>query len=169
MLLTSTPNGVAINSTTGFWHLTLCTLLSSQGSDAPGFHACACRSRATCLCFVTLSLSRRATCLTYHQACVSQIDPPETCRSPNAPAGWVFTLILEAESHKEFRTYLGVVVPLEAGMLGVEPLRTFRTFGVTGDYITWIWGVLQITVHPGRVAPDFRGFPRPGVRGRRGQ
>jgi hypothetical protein len=22
----------------GFWHLTLCTLLSSQGSDAPGFH-----------------------------------------------------------------------------------------------------------------------------------
>jgi len=25
-------------ATTGFWHLTLCTLLSSQGSDAPGFH-----------------------------------------------------------------------------------------------------------------------------------
>jgi hypothetical protein len=25
-------------TTTGFWHLTLCTLLSSQGSDAPGFY-----------------------------------------------------------------------------------------------------------------------------------
>jgi hypothetical protein len=26
---------------TGFWHLTLCTLLSSQGSGAPGFHLAA--------------------------------------------------------------------------------------------------------------------------------
>jgi hypothetical protein len=30
----------------GFWHLTLCTLLSSQGSDAPDFTPYGCRSGA---------------------------------------------------------------------------------------------------------------------------
>ena len=36
----------------GFWHLTLCTLLSSQGSDAPDIRPkLGCRSGATCLTY----------------------------------------------------------------------------------------------------------------------
>ena len=44
----------------GFWHLTLCTLLSSQGSDAPAFHPS--------------GLLRRATSLTYHSRSSCQIE-----------------------------------------------------------------------------------------------
>ncbi|MET1053527.1 MAG: hypothetical protein ABWX65_12890, partial [Mycetocola sp.] len=45
---------------TGIWHLTLCTLLSSQGSDAPAFHPS--------------GLLRRATSLTYHSRSFCQIE-----------------------------------------------------------------------------------------------
>src|SRR5665647_144184 len=44
----------------GFWHLTLCTLLSSQGSDAPNFRPEGFRFGATCLTYPTAaSLSNR--------------------------------------------------------------------------------------------------------------
>jgi hypothetical protein len=41
----------------GFWHLTLCTLLSSQGSDAPDFHRYGFYSGLHTSVFVTLALA----------------------------------------------------------------------------------------------------------------
>jgi hypothetical protein len=49
---------------TGFWHLTLCTLLSSQGSDAPGA--------------LSRDSAARATSLTYHLQGRCQVDRPAT-------------------------------------------------------------------------------------------
>jgi hypothetical protein len=40
----------------GFWHLTLCTLLSSQGSDAPDFRPIRLSLRGTSMLFLVVRL-----------------------------------------------------------------------------------------------------------------
>ena len=64
----------------GFWHLTLCTLLSSQGSGAPEYPPCG---------FVF-----RATALTYHQ------DAAVATRATTF-TGWIWSL-LRPESSAAF-------------------------------------------------------------------
>jgi hypothetical protein len=71
-----TPKRASPKPRTGFWHLTLCTLLSSQGSDAPGFHHKMASTPGPTKIRKSPSLSRRATCLTYHLRATCQVGGP---------------------------------------------------------------------------------------------